>query len=360
MNYLQSSLLLLAAVATTTISFTEAVFEEVETDFGGVTPTGVVFPSICIGRVDVPKVMYTIEPSDDVVVLTDPPNLVEVGIDPTDGLLYFKFVQDTLDSNPFDAGVIVQFPAADLQTINVCCGQELQVQDGFTNVETLVVSAGATAQVVFGTNNVNLEVTVREEATATVEVNAARDSEIVVNGSGSGTFVDIAGDITSIVCTDRATCSVAGQITDTGASSVEGFSILDTEDCADISVDGGSTCDESFPFVSANVDGSLTISGVTERCIQGGELDGNFADGDENTPTVSPAPTEVQEPTESPAPTVERPTPSPIDRPTTPDPTPFPTTSSGGSADQHSPRISMVVATAAVLAMTAPMVAVWL
>ncbi|KAG7351669.1 hypothetical protein IV203_007717 [Nitzschia inconspicua] len=316
MKFSSSSLMVLLLAAATSISFIEAAFEEVETNLGNVTPTGVVFPSICIGRVTVPKVMYTLEPSNTFSVSTDPPDLVEVGIDPTDGLVYFKFLPDTLALNPTAAGVIVQFPSTGLQSINICCGQELQVKDGFTNVESLVVSAGATAQAVFSTNNVDFEITVREAATATVEVNAARNSDIVVSGSGSGTFVDIAGDITSIECTDRATCSVAGSISDTAASSVEGFAILDTEECNGISVNGGSTCDESFPFVSANVDGSLTISGVTEQCLQGGDLDGNIGG---TTPTVSIAPTPegfTPPPTPTPFPTAVRPTSSPIARPT--------------------------------------------
>jgi hypothetical protein len=307
----------------------EADFEEVDTDFGSVTPTGVVFPSICIGRLTVPKVMYTLETSDQVAVLTDPPNLMEVGIDPADGLLYFKFSDEVLDSTIAEAGVIVQFPSDELKAINICCGQELQVKEGFTSVESLSVWSGATAQAVFASNDVDLEIRVGEEATATVEVNA-RNSDIAVNGSGSGTFVDIAGDITTIICTDRATCSVAGAISNADDSSVEGFAVLDTEDCQDINVEGGSTCDESSPFVSANVDGALTISGVTESCIQGSELEGNF------DTSGSPAPTPegyTRPPTVSPSPTVERPTLSPIDRPTrsTPEPTPEPTSSGASS-----------------------------
>jgi hypothetical protein len=321
MKNIASSLLLQLLFATSV----HADFEEVDTDFGSVTPTGVVFPSICIGRISVPKIMYTLETADQVAVLSDPPNLVEVGIDPSDGLLYFKFTEEVLDSSSFDAGVIVQFPATELQVISICCGQELQVKDGFTNVQSLAVSDGATAQAVFSSNNVDLEIIVGGEATATVEVNA-RNSDITVNGSGSGTFVDIAGDITTIVCTDRATCSVAGAISNAEDSSVEGFAVLDTEDCQDITVEGGSTCDESSPFVSANVDGSLTISGVSERCIQGDELDGDFVPAGSPPPTpegFSPAPSV------SPSPTVDRPSLSPVNRPTrnTPAPTLSPTSS---------------------------------
>lgn len=350
MKFLSSTLLLfLVTAATTTTTMVSAAFEEVTTDFGDVTPTGVVFPSICIGRNDVPKVMYTLEQSNDdtVRVLTDPPNLMEVGINTSDGLLYFKFEEEALDLSPFNAGVRVQFPAKQLDSINICCGQDLQVKNGFTDVSTLIVSTGATAQAIFSTNNVNLEVTVREQASATIEVNALRDSEIVVTGSGAGTFVDISGDIESIVCTERATCSVAGAIANTATSSVERFSILDTEDCTGIKVDGGSTCDESFPFVSANVDGKLTISGVTEQCIQGGELDGNVSGGGGST--VSPAPTPegfTRAPTASPSPTVERPTPSPINRPT-PSPTPGTTISTSGVATTN----SAAAAVTAVIAM---------
>ena len=300
-----------------TAKLTNAQFEEIETDFGSTTPTGVVFPSICIGDFSVPKVMYTIETSNtnEVTILSDPPNLVEVGIDDSDGTLYFKFIQETILQPPSEAGVVVRFPSSQLQNINICCEQELQVKDGFTNVEQLKVSSGATAQAIFSVTNRNMDIEVSDSATATVEVSGRSNVDVI--GRDSGTFVNIDGDITTILCTDRATCTVAGDISNRRDSSVENFSALETDDCFGIFVEDGSTCEENSPPVIADVNGALVISGVTETCIQGGELDNGgpgrvtispapTPEGFTRTPTISPAPSE--EPTVSPAPTAPRPT----------------------------------------------------
>jgi hypothetical protein len=263
--------------------------------------------------------MYTIQPSNEVRILTDPPNLVEVGIDEEDGKLYLKFVPETILENPTLAGVIVEFPSSQLRTIQVCCDQDLQVKDGFTNVQEFIVASGATAQAIFSNANTAMEIEVLDGSTATIEVGTSSRNSISVLGDGSGSFVNIAGDIATVTCTDRATCTVAGTILDTAGSAVEEFSTLETESCFGIFVEGGSTCDASFPFVNADVDGATTISGVTQTCTQASELFGNNPD----SPAPSQAPTPegfTYPPTRPPSPT-----PPPTQSFPTPAPTPFPT-----------------------------------
>jgi hypothetical protein len=239
--------------------------------------------------------MYTVQPSDGdtVTIETYPPDLVEVGIDENDGTLYFKFNADVAAADPVpdEAGMVVNFPASQLRSVKICCDQTIQIKDGFTDVQELVVNTGAMAQAKFSNAISNMLIEVSDGATATVEVEPGRSSlNVEVIGSGGGTFVDIGGDVSTIVCSDRATCTVTGRITDTDASSVEGFSELSTDDCFGIDVEGGSTCSSNPPSVSVDVEGPLTMIGVEETCVQGGDLSG-IVPAPTVAPTVSPAPT---------------------------------------------------------------------
>ena len=291
-------------------------------DTGDTTPVGVVLPAICIGNFIAPKTMYTIEPTKDgetdVKILTNPPDLVEIGFDDKAGVFYFKFIQ-AISQDANDAGVIIQFPPDQLKSVNACCSQTVQIKEGFTHFESLMVSTNAVVHAVFDVQqNSDMMVNVTTAAEANVQVtetDGKKNTDVDIFARDNAK-VDIDGDITTLMCDDQSDCMISGVVSDPDDSSIRGRSNVQTTSCEDIDVTEDSICRSKTPYVNVDVDGELFISGVKEKCVGGEDLNGLslFIDPSKTSPpTISPQPTTTASlsPIESIAPS-----PSPLKSPT--------------------------------------------
>jgi len=260
-------------------------------------PTGVVLPSICIGDAIVPKTMYTFEPSgvDDIVeISSDPPDLIEVGMDEEDGRLYFKYnldVSDLADS----AGVLISFPPDQLESINICCTQTAQVKAGFTNFKSLTATTSSVVDVEFdAVQETDLAIIVQSNAEVNAKVSTTGKIGVLAEYEA---MVCVDGDLTNLACGDESTCLVAGTI---GEGLVEGYSMVNTTSCEGVQVAKESYCEPTTPDVSVDTSKDLVISGVKEYCLGGEDLFGVNGPAPTFAPTVSPAPTASSAPSTSP------------------------------------------------------------
>lgn len=280
-------------------------FGEIATDFE-TPPLGVVLPSICIGDFVVPKTMYTIEPAPvgavNVTIKSRPLDLIEPGYDADTGLLFLKFVLPISDDAE-RAGVIIQFPADQLVSVNTCCSQKVQIKSGFTNFQSLTASTSAEVSAAFATQQAS-DMAIGSFSNATVSVsvtNGEKASKVDVTAEG-GAMVNIDGDITTLSCTEESTCVVGGKIADRPASEAKKSSTMTTARCADVIVADDSVCVTSKVNVTVKTNQRLAINGIKQPCVQGGDLAGNGAPVGPVTPapTVSTAPTMTMSPTAKP------------------------------------------------------------
>ncbi len=288
-------------------------FSPITSDFGNSTPTGVVLPSICIGNFDVAKTMYTFEPvgvNDTVSVMSKPADLVETGIDDDTGLVFLKF-NLTVAEVAEDAGVLIKFPADQLESINICCTQSAQIKPGFTHFKSLVASTSSSVNATFGTQEGDLAVVVQSKATVNVKVAATEESKVGIAAETEAT-VGVEGNITAIKCLDESTCNVEGYIDSASESLAGGGSTIMTATCEGIEVKGEATCQSKMPTVKVVTSGPLVFSGIKEHCYGGEDLYGVNGPAPTDAPTISPAPTISAAPTGTP-------TVSPSKQPTIPD-----------------------------------------
>jgi len=300
-----------ALLSSADIATAQDGFRQIATDFGDSIPTGVVLPSICIGDYIVPKTMYTFFPGDedetDVKILTNPEDLIEVGYDGDDGLIYFKFNQDVSEVAD-DAGIIIRFPPDQLESVNACCSQSVQIKPGFTNVQSITASTNA---IVNGTFAVQQESDLMIGVFTGAQVNTKvmgtiNKVDVIAKGKA---IANIDGNITSLSCSDGSNCKIAGTIQVPGESRADGESTIKTLNCEGIDVGTGSTCESKSPFVRVVTSGNLVISGEKEECVGGEDLNGAT-----KTPTISPAPSVSAVPTVPP--TVKLTTKKPVAPPT--------------------------------------------
>lgn len=277
-------------------------FSAITTDFGNSTPTGVVLPSICIGNFDVAKTMYTFEPvgvNDTVSVLTKPADLVETGIDEDTGNVFLKF-NLTVAEVTEDAGVIIKFPADQLESVNICCTQSAQIKPGFTHFKSLVASTSSSVNATFGAQETDLAVVVQSDATVNVKVAATEESKVGIVAETEAT-IGVEGNITVIKCLEESECKVEGYIDDASQSLADGSSTIKTPTCEGIEVKDGSTCVSKMPYVKVVTSGPLVFSGIKEHCYGGEDLYGVNGPAPTDVPTVSPAPTISAAPTGTPS-----------------------------------------------------------
>lgn len=308
----------MALLSSADVVTAQAGFQEIATNFS-TNPTGVVLPTICIGDFLVPKTMYTFEPAaaneTDVKIYSNPKDLVETGYDDVEGLIYFKFIQEVSEVAN-DAGVIIRFPPGQLESINTCCSQQVQVKTGFTNIQSLTASTSASLNATFSAKpDSNMTISSSTKAKVNVKVTGSAAIGKIDVTAETEASASINGDITSISCKANSECKIAGSILAPEESSADGDSSIKTTTCEGITVDMGSTCQSKTPTVRVNTGMPLVISGVKENCVGGEDLNGMGGPNDPPTdpPTVSPAPTITATPT---LPPTNKPTSKPTAVPT--------------------------------------------
>lgn len=304
-----------AILSSADIAKAQSGFKQIDTNFGDSKPKGVVLPTICIGNFVVPKTMYTFEATandTDVKILTNPQDLVETGYDGDEGLIYFKFNQNVSETAD-DAGVIIRFPAGQLESVNACCSQSVQMKKGFTNFQSLTATTSANVNATFAVEQDSaLSIGVASNAVVNVQVKATADNMVNVTARDQAE-VSVSGDISKINCINESTCKITGSVLVPEESRTEEESALKVPSCEGIIVDKKATCESKKPNVRVVTSSDLVISGKKEICAGGEDLDGA---GGPATPYTA-APTMSAAPTTSPAPTLA-PTPSPTRSPTLP------------------------------------------
>lgn len=296
-------------------------FMRVATDFGDSKPTGVVLPTICIGDFLVPKTMYTFEPTgaDDtnITILSSPKDLVEPGYNDEDGLIYFKFNISAAETAE-DAGVIVQFPADQLKTINACCSQYVQIKPGFIGIQQLTVSTSAVVNATLDDKQEsNMTIAVSSTGLANIKVSDSSETKVDVIAKNEAE-VNINGDVTSISCTEKSNCKVSGSIKAPEDSEANKASTIKTGNCEGIDVGKESVCQSKVPTVRVVTSSPLVLSGIKENCVNGGGLYGAYGPNFPPTeaPTISPAPSLSMAPTIKPTKKkTKRPSPAPTEAP---------------------------------------------
>jgi hypothetical protein len=283
-----------ALLSSADIATAQDGFRRIATDFDDSQPTGVVLPSICIGNFMVPKTMYTFEPAGadetNVTILTNPPDLVETGYDADEGLIYFKFNQE-ISELADDAGVIIKFPPGQLESVKACCSQSVQIKEGFTKFQSLTVSTKAVVNATFAVEQESdMIIDVQASAEINVKVTGTADNKVAVTASDKA-MVKIAGDITSLSCSNESSCKVAGTILEPAESGANGESTIMTESCEGVDVKKDSTCESKSSTVRVVTSGALVISGVKEECFQAQDLEGLGRPARTASPTDSTAPT---------------------------------------------------------------------
>lgn len=301
-----------AILSSADIATAQSGFKQITTDFGDSKPKGVVLPTICIGSFVVPKTMYTFEATGndtDVKILTNPEDLVETGYDGDSGLIYFKFNQNVSETAD-DAGVIIRFPATQLESVNACCSQSVQMKKGFTNFQSLTATTSANVNATFAEQDSGLSIGVSSNAEVNVQVKATAAKMVNITVRDEAT-VGVSGDISKINCINKSSCKLTGSVLVPAESRTSEESILKVPTCEGIIVDKQATCESKTPNVRVVTSSDLVISGKKEICAGGDDLNGM---GGPATPYTE-APTLSAAPTASPAPTM-KPTPRPTMRPT--------------------------------------------
>jgi len=304
----------LAILSSADIATAQSGFKQITTDFGDSKPKGVVLPTICIGNFVVPKTMYTFEATTgndtDIKILTNPEDLVETGYDGDSGLIYFKFNQNVSETAD-DAGVLIRFPAGQLESVNACCSQSVQMKRGFTNFQSLTATTSANVNATFAVaQDSGLSIGVSSNAEVNVQVKATADKMVNITVRDEAT-VGVSGDVSKINCINKSSCKLTGSVLVPAESRTSEESILKVPTCEGIIVDKQATCESKTPNVRVVTSSDLVISGKKEICAGGDDLNGM---GGPATPYTE-APTLSAAPTASPAPTM-KPTPRPTTKPT--------------------------------------------
>jgi len=299
-------------------------FNEIAIDFDGTQPLGVVLPSICIGSYTVPKTMYTIEPAAEgetqMKIFTNPRDLIETGYDSGNRLVYFKF-NLLIAEIAQDAGVVIQFPPDQLESVDACCSQSVQIKRGFTNVQSITASTGAVINAKFKVQQKkHMSIGVYSNSEVYVEVKDTSGTKVDVVAKDNA-MANIKGDVTTLSCNDESDCKISGLILDPNESRASGRSIVRTMSCESVAVVTDSICSSIAPDVTITVDRPLFISGEKETCVNGGDLvglGGPAPPTEADVPTVSPPLTEApveSVPTMAPIEVTEAPVAAPVAAP---------------------------------------------
>jgi hypothetical protein len=132
----------LASLFVSSEDFTE-ISEDVPQDV-----SAVFLPSGCTKSGKTPKTMFTLEPADDdkVTISTNPKDLVT--FDRSGSRIYIQWNDDVAkDAN--EGGVRIFFPPDQLKQVDVTDKIGAQILDGFTSMESLIVSNKATLEATF-------------------------------------------------------------------------------------------------------------------------------------------------------------------------------------------------------------------
>ena len=211
-----------------------------------------------------PNVMYTVEPSSDgsVTILTDPADLMNVT--EKDGTLSFQFNDAVANEADSGAGVLIQMPPDQLQSISCQISGILQVKSGFTNVQSIRAETSGKLDADLGTANTTaLSIHAETSGVATVKVGSGGGGYVSASTSG---VANIQGDVTTVRADTSGKVVVSGIITNPSGSSISTSGSIHTIDCTGIEPDiTGGSCRANSPSVSVNVDQDQTMTG-TYKC----------------------------------------------------------------------------------------------
>ena len=272
-----------------------ADFTTIGGDFENVSSVNINMP--CSGLRNIPKTMFTIQPSDSADVKTFPPKLVIASISDA-GSLSFTWNPEVA-STASEGGVLIELPAKNIQSVFVSSQNTAQILDGFTYLNDLSVQGQSTLTATFNTattpnlvvsdqSTVNMlttggtyTVSVDQQSDVNLQTSTpvksfqvANQSNLNVNGGVvTGTVTQqsglkVTGDVSSSVSVTEQSSIMADTIS--GEVTISSQSDASASSCDNVSASDQSDCSVTGP-PSVNVDvseQSLTRTG-TSLCISG-------------------------------------------------------------------------------------------
>jgi hypothetical protein len=258
------ALLLLATVALIAAAQDEADFVPVN---GTVSQMAnqLQLPSTCSqSGQEVPSVMYTVRPGDAVSVSTYPAYLLAAS--GTDSLQLSWNLDAAVGVQ--EAGVLIEFPAAQLAALDICCSARAQIQSGFTSIQSFTVSTSGQVSADFSTVTASegLKLDVSTSATASIALDAGnppRNADV----STSAVLTTSGGNLATIDASTECSVKIAGGGVAGGAISTLA-TLEQTEPCQGLEVDTGGRCtQDSALSITVDTNQPLTVQGRQE-CVQ--------------------------------------------------------------------------------------------
>eukprot|EP00550_Attheya_septentrionalis_P006512 CAMPEP_0198286232 /NCGR_PEP_ID=MMETSP1449-20131203/5364_1 /TAXON_ID=420275 /ORGANISM="Attheya septentrionalis, Strain CCMP2084" /LENGTH=330 /DNA_ID=CAMNT_0043983911 /DNA_START=40 /DNA_END=1032 /DNA_ORIENTATION=+ len=190
-------------------------------------------PSCPQNRIKVLNAMFTIQPSTDgtITVSSFPPNIVQVN-QISSSILDIEWLPYNSSSAVVGGGVIISCPPNQMKIVDVGASSIAQIRDGFTSVETIIVSTSAKLTATFTSLNSNsLKLDVSTSGSATVASNQAYD-EVSVSTSG---IVALNADAKRVVVSTSGRFSMDGNA-ETGNIGTSGFATIGGDITGDMTV----------------------------------------------------------------------------------------------------------------------------
>ena len=218
------------------------------------------------GNIQVPNIMFTIEPGSQLGVSANVADLVVAAV-ADDGVLRFSW-NSQVASGAFSGGVKIAMPADQLRSVvashseRTRTSRHVQILEGFTSIDTLEVSSLGEVRVWASLTDVQNDLSVKVDTLGEVELKsgdlkslAVRRGYVVADVDGSvdnldvtfGTvFLTAPGNIKngSVNSVDRYGSYLYANSTVRGKMTAAGYAKVFLPSCVNVSTSGEATCTE--------------------------------------------------------------------------------------------------------------------
>ena len=229
------------------------------------------------GPIQVPNIMFTIEPGTEVGVFANVADLVVAQV-AVDGVLRFSW-NSQVASGAFSGGVKITTPADQLRSVVASLSErrdwtvedswtrrDVQILEGFTSIDTLEVSSAGHIQVWASLTDVQNDLSVKVDRNGRVDLKSGDLKSLAVHGDGA-VFADVDGsvdnlDVTgsghviltapggikngSVDAADGRTSRLNANSTVTGRLTAAGAARVFLPSCANVSTSGEAKCFEEL------------------------------------------------------------------------------------------------------------------
>lgn len=213
----------------------------------------------------VPKVMYTIEPSkgeSSYTILTDPANLLQASANKGDLKFCWNFdVAGNATKGKNVAGVKIQLPPSKLKKISSQGNIITQIADGFTDVMKLSAAGNSTVNAQLQSLSIsNIELIAESARTVTVEVHSDVEAEVSVEDGE----LFLKGDVKGVQVKSGGFLHVDGKIKK--RFNVTGGHVEVSKEGGCDKVNGNCTVNEELEVVVPEIKTFVDLGQFTEKC----------------------------------------------------------------------------------------------